>query len=232
MTPDEAFLEDVREHPEEDAPRLVYADWLDDHGDPERAEFIRLKCELARLPAEDARRPALEARARALLASHQATWTAPLRGRVQGWAFRRGLVEKVKVRAGAFLAHAPDLFRVAPIREVEVRGARGQLPALLACPHLARVAILDLHSNRLDAGDAGLLAGSPRLGGLSGLVLHSNELGGAGVRGLASSPHLAGLATLNLTRNRLDPAGVRGCPESRVFGLKTPENQGTFSLSG
>jgi uncharacterized protein (TIGR02996 family) len=32
---------------EEDAPRLVYADWLDEHGDPDRAAFIRLGCALA-----------------------------------------------------------------------------------------------------------------------------------------------------------------------------------------
>jgi uncharacterized protein (TIGR02996 family) len=32
---------------EDDAPRLVYADWLDDHGDPHRAEFIRVQCGLA-----------------------------------------------------------------------------------------------------------------------------------------------------------------------------------------
>jgi uncharacterized protein (TIGR02996 family) len=32
----------------DDGPRLVYADWLDEHGDP-RGEFIRVQCELARL---------------------------------------------------------------------------------------------------------------------------------------------------------------------------------------
>jgi uncharacterized protein (TIGR02996 family) len=40
--------------PDDDAPRLVLADWLEEHGDPERAEFIRLQC----TPALDAdRRP-------------------------------------------------------------------------------------------------------------------------------------------------------------------------------
>ena len=45
----EAFLADICEHPEDDTPRLVFADWLDDHGDQARAEFIRLQVELARL---------------------------------------------------------------------------------------------------------------------------------------------------------------------------------------
>src|SRR5262245_43514127 len=42
------FLRAVAGQPDEDAPRLVYADWLDEHGDPDRAEFIRVQCALAR----------------------------------------------------------------------------------------------------------------------------------------------------------------------------------------
>src|SRR5262245_19453619 len=50
----EAILQSVIDHPEDDAPRLVYADWCEDHGDPDRAEFIRVQVELARLaPRQD-----------------------------------------------------------------------------------------------------------------------------------------------------------------------------------
>ena len=35
--------------PDEDTPRLVYADCLEENDQPERAEFIRVQCELARL---------------------------------------------------------------------------------------------------------------------------------------------------------------------------------------
>jgi uncharacterized protein (TIGR02996 family) len=44
-----ALLAAIRANPEEDTPRLMFADWLDEHGDTDRAEFIRLSCELARL---------------------------------------------------------------------------------------------------------------------------------------------------------------------------------------
>lgn len=37
----ESFLRDIREHPDEDAPRLIFADWLDDHGEEERGRYIR-----------------------------------------------------------------------------------------------------------------------------------------------------------------------------------------------
>jgi uncharacterized protein (TIGR02996 family) len=36
-----AFLEDIKEHPDDDTPRLVLADWLEDHGDPDRANKWR-----------------------------------------------------------------------------------------------------------------------------------------------------------------------------------------------
>jgi uncharacterized protein (TIGR02996 family) len=50
----EAFLRAIYLEPEEDTPRLVYADFLEDHGDPDRAAFIRLECELARHGVDDA----------------------------------------------------------------------------------------------------------------------------------------------------------------------------------
>lgn len=34
-------------HADEDTPRLAYADWLDEHDDPDRAAFIRVQCRLA-----------------------------------------------------------------------------------------------------------------------------------------------------------------------------------------
>lgn len=35
------LLADIIEHPDDDWPRLVYADWLTDHNQPGRADFIR-----------------------------------------------------------------------------------------------------------------------------------------------------------------------------------------------
>ncbi|HJZ56263.1 MAG TPA: TIGR02996 domain-containing protein, partial [Gemmataceae bacterium] len=51
MTDEHALLAAIREHPEEDTPRLVYADWLDEQGgqaNRDRAEYIRAAVELAR----------------------------------------------------------------------------------------------------------------------------------------------------------------------------------------
>lgn len=49
MTDRDALLAAILAQPKEDTPRLVYADWLEENGQPERAEFIRLQIELALL---------------------------------------------------------------------------------------------------------------------------------------------------------------------------------------
>ncbi len=46
-----ALLAAVCAAPGDDLPRLVLADWLDEHGEHERAEFIRVQCDLAKIPA-------------------------------------------------------------------------------------------------------------------------------------------------------------------------------------
>jgi uncharacterized protein (TIGR02996 family) len=43
-----ALLKACRANPLDDTPRLVLADWLDEHDDHDRALFIRIQCELAR----------------------------------------------------------------------------------------------------------------------------------------------------------------------------------------
>src|SRR4051794_11232974 len=97
-TAEGAFLEAIREQPDDDTPRLMYADWLEERGD-ERGEFIRVQCELARMDEEDERRPALEMREGLLRAGHERTWLAEVqeaaRGALTRWEFRRGFVESV-----------------------------------------------------------------------------------------------------------------------------------------
>src|SRR5262245_37079412 len=57
MVEEEGLLQEIVTHPEDDAPRLVYADWLEDHGQPQRAEFIRLQIEVARIEEAEPRGP-------------------------------------------------------------------------------------------------------------------------------------------------------------------------------
>ena len=74
MTTRDAFLAAVAEAPEDDAPRLVFADWLEENGQPERAELIRLQCRLAATDRYDAARRPLARRERELLDRFGKRW--------------------------------------------------------------------------------------------------------------------------------------------------------------
>src|SRR5687768_16014249 len=102
MTNDGAALfRAVCEKPADDTPRLVYADWLEESGDPDRAEFIRLQCEAWNLcpgyPTETARR----VRASVLLRTHGDRWYGELPA-VTGvtWSdlFVRGFIDSAWLR--------------------------------------------------------------------------------------------------------------------------------------
>src|SRR5688572_6709814 len=78
MTERDALLRAVCENPDDDTPRLVLADWLDENEEPERAEFIRLQIELATMRDGKAKQMR-QAREKELLNSHQEEWAAPLK---------------------------------------------------------------------------------------------------------------------------------------------------------
>lgn len=94
MTTDEdAFLDGIRAQPDDDALRLVYADWLEERGDP-RAELVRVQCELARLDVRRSRRRELERRERELIGEHFDEWIAPLMDAgAASVRIERGLIE-------------------------------------------------------------------------------------------------------------------------------------------
>ena len=127
----DAFLRDIIEHRDDDAPRLIYADWLDDHGERDRAEFIRAQCELARIEEEGDpdRAEELRGRAFALERGGRKGWTGrwlrralPRSCGTSAWEFRRGFVECVTAEARVFVAHAADLFRLGPVAVVGQAG--------------------------------------------------------------------------------------------------------------
>jgi uncharacterized protein (TIGR02996 family) len=77
MGDDEALLASVIASPSDDAPRLVYADWLDERADP-RGEFIRLHFEIDRLTPPDDRYTPARTRLRDLRAGIDAGWLAKM----------------------------------------------------------------------------------------------------------------------------------------------------------
>jgi uncharacterized protein (TIGR02996 family) len=203
-----AFLQYICANPDDDTPRLVYADWLEDHGRPERAEVIRVQIELAALPVDDPRRPALEAREAELLAAYGAAWLRPLReAGATTWIFRRGFAEAIGLPLPRFVECAGWLCERDPVREVKLSWAReGRNVALdlelvrrLAdCRHLARLEVLDLGEAPLGHAAARALLTSRHLGSRLARLVFSDEDSTLHVaRTLARADRLSGLRELH-----------------------------------
>jgi uncharacterized protein (TIGR02996 family) len=215
MSQEDAFLQAILQDPDDVALRLVYADWLEERGDP-KGEFIRLQCDAEQV-ADDELRAARLARAGALQAAHEAEWLGRLRGRVQGWTFRRGFIEDVTLGAAAFLDHADELFAASPIRRVRLRDAHTVVERLALCPHLARLVGLDLSDNRLGDAEAEVLAESPYLDSLQSLDLALNGIGLSGARALARGEHWGRLRELRLAHNHIADLGAYALAASSGF---------------
>lgn len=86
------LLRAILDDPADDVPRLIYADWLEDRGDP-RGEFIRVQCELASLDGDDPRRQVLRERERGLLQENEAAWRSALPLGFFHGPFVRGFVQ-------------------------------------------------------------------------------------------------------------------------------------------
>ena len=127
MSDHDALVQAILHAPDDDAPRLVFADWLDENGDADRAEFIRVQCRLARLPFYDPEHPASPG-GRTSWSSDTGrpgaspTWP-PGRSSAAG-SSRRWPSSRARSSPGP-----TDLYRQAPIRWVEftARAGRGRL---------------------------------------------------------------------------------------------------------
>ncbi|MFQ3652491.1 MAG: TIGR02996 domain-containing protein [Gemmataceae bacterium] len=176
MNEDIGLLADIVENPLDDTPRLIYADWLLDRGEPNdivRAEFIRLQIDQARQRAN----PQAARRAKRLLANNARRWSRGLKPLLRASAWRRGFVESASVHAADFLELAHEVLSLAPIRFLHFRQPAGHFASLCRCPHLARLDGFSVQGGSLSSQDLDALGTSPFLETLQVLHLDDNHLG-------------------------------------------------------
>lgn len=134
MTEQQLLLANIIKNPEGDTERLVYADWLSEHGQEQLAEFIRLDIELHVFSNADPKnlyisdwdrgREAKARRNELWNDSHKrgwwndipGDWRATIKNKTQistanswDYLFDRGFVHTVSISADGFLKHADAL---------------------------------------------------------------------------------------------------------------------------
>ena len=208
---EDGFLQAIREDPDDEALRLIYADWLDEQGRAERAEFIRIQGRLAREqdPIDDwAALADLRIREQELLGKETAAprgRLAEVKGTVQ---FRRGFVEHITLDVEVFPKRAAALGEMAPIRFVRFANPPWSWGSMSRRERLTQT-LSQLRELRFLMG----LDCSQQLRWLwpQSLRIHN-------VLPLLNSPHLTGLLRLDLSANGLKDEDLREL--AQVAGLR------------
>ncbi|MCE9562760.1 MAG: TIGR02996 domain-containing protein [Planctomycetes bacterium] len=207
---DEAnFLAAIRDNPEDDTTRLVFADCLDEHDQPARAELIRVQIERCNLETADPARLPLDQRIQAILGECEAAWTASLRPLAVRWQFARGLIDEVEIELERFVENADEVLRAAPVAGLRIRvDGWEDVRTLIGCGRLRQVCRLTLTDGRMGAAGARILAESPQVAGLRSLALPGQSLGQPGLQALLGSRYLTELEALDLSGNSLARSAI------------------------
>lgn len=216
MNGESDLLAAVADHLDDDGPRLIYADWAEEHGDPERAEFIRLQIRLAGKDIFDREFAQLTSQSDDLIRLHGHRWKIPeLKGRQE---FRRGFVEFVWLRGDRLRIEADRIKNVPTVQSLRISGADDHLDTLARLPYLPRIGSLDLSNNSVPARNRLLLFfEQANLPALSELRLRNNMLWPEQLQELASHPSFPRLRLLDVSGNPLGDDGISIVAENEKF---------------
>jgi len=216
--PDEqaALLAAIAAEPDEDAPRLVYADWLQEHDDEEQATFIRDAVRLEWLSDyEDEKRQRVAAQLDAAVNRSGVEWLSELGVTGTALTYDRGMVESMVYDGiDQFMEDAPTLFARVPVRAVTicdlVLGDRDWLAVLAETPELLRLRELRLVNRWMPVPADGFerLVTSPHLANLETLAIQDAALNDEDMLCFHLCEHLANLEMLGLSGNRLTADGA------------------------
>lgn len=211
------FLRAIRAEPNEDFPRLVYSDWLEENGQAERAEFIRIQCAIAAAADDDPKRPALSQRENRLWRKFGPNWRAQLPHDLRIYPFHRGFVtpRELEMTPAQLLSLSDSYLDAAPQWSLRMRLRDGDpLTSLARSKRLERITRLSLHVDGAAFGPLGDLLGASRWKHLRSLLIDGRPFDRHHVRIVANSPALAGLRHLSLSCNPLCVEGAEALAES------------------
>lgn len=199
----DALYRAICAHPDEDTPRLAFADLIEENGDDLRARFIRTQIALSRLPQYDA----AWVKARLFEPDAATGWSMahtlpklPDGASWQRFEFRRGFPWKAGVLSlVAFVQNGEAIFEAAPIQAIDIDARdRPNLSVLADWPHLARLHKLEFSSGWFGALDIAQLAESAFAINITELGFEHDSITPEGLTALAASPLFSRLEGLEL----------------------------------
>jgi uncharacterized protein (TIGR02996 family) len=206
MSDETALLCAIAAHPDEDTPRLAFADYIEERGNPDRAAFIRGSIELARLKEDSPHRRELAFRCRQLLDAHEKEWLDPPEVFLFDYGWSRGFVETVTTFPNALSTDA-KLFDTHPFRRLLVAELEGDVEDVKLIPEGNHVTALDLIGNNLNVNQLKKLAKMTHLPHLRELGLMFNALRDTSVKVLCGEPVFQGLELIRLGANPFTDSG-------------------------
>jgi uncharacterized protein (TIGR02996 family) len=248
-----ALLAAVAAEPDDDGLRLVLADWLEEHGEPERAELIRVQTEMARetyLIANRAHWDTLAKRCDRVLKLHEKAWVGD---KPRGWSvqFQRGLLRVQVNGRGIYRLTDSDWWEKhsAWVMSLRIVKCRDEMLGF-AARHAAHVPELDLNCPLVTAGGLRALVGWGTLrelwlwtgpvrdehlrvlvplGGLRGLDVRPTQPTDVTDEGVRALGALRELRRLRLTETATTGAGFDALRGLHLQTLNTDESPVTDS---
>lgn len=131
----EGLIADIVANPEDDTRRLIFADWCEDSGELDRAEFIRVEVDISRIcrgsrddkPEEDAGRldALLRRQSELMFGVWEMGWLNPLpREYISGSVHSGGFLSTARLPLAAWMEHGKRLVREHPLTRVELSDKR------------------------------------------------------------------------------------------------------------
>ena len=217
----QAFINAIQAEPNNDIPRLVYADWLEDEGD-EQAELIRVQCAIQQSAKNTEEQIGLKAREQQLLSIFDQRWIEPLKAlHARDVYIQRGFVDEIRIRTADYATHGDAILDIAPaLRVLNLRRSKAHLREFLQTPRLERIRAINLRLSNLESKEVAQLATSERLQSLQSLNLYGNHIADDGCSILFTSPFLTNLQTLDIGANTLTGAAMISLVNARLPRLR------------
>ena len=194
---------------ENDEPRLVYADFLDDQGDEARGEFIRIDCQLHRMIQEDEGFQELNRKRAKLFHENSDDWVAGF-GKlpITRPVFERGFVKEVTMTAKQLIKRGAEVAEKIPFLDsVTIKSATKVFPELSEFDLPDKIKRISFAQTKVYFQEAETVwpafLDSPCTKSVSGLGIRGADIYGPALRRIAESQLIERLEFLDVANSGL-----------------------------